>query len=413
MSQHPLRILVLIHRMADNSPYCFFVHEQARALRAAGHDVAVIAPVGVLPGQRVLRPAAWAAARATPREAVIDGVPVCFPRYPALGEAGVRLLGGRPMYRAALPVALALHRARPFDLLHAHMLPVEGHAGLLLGRALGVPAALTVHGTDVLRYFPDPGRPRRRNRAIARETPLLMAVSSALAARIAPHRAAPVEVVLNGVDLDLVPTGLARVPRSLISVGTLRPQKCMHATLDAFSALAAEFPDATLTIVGDGPDRSGLEAKVAARGLTGRTTLTGPLPHAQVLRRMAASDAFVMPSYAEGFGIVYIEAMAAGCVAVGSAGEGITDLIRDGENGCLVPAGDAAALIPVLRRLLAGGPAVEEMRARGVGDARALTWARNAARCGALYRGLVSGTAAPAASPFDKEANPCEMKRKA
>jgi len=115
-------------------------------------------------------------------------------------------------------------------------------------------------------------------------------------------------------------------------------------------------------------------------------TLTGAIPHAEVLERMAESDVFVMPAYIEGFGLVYVEAMAAGCVAVGSVGEGIADIIRDGENGYLVPAADTEALIPVLRKLLEGGEQVEAARRRGAETARTLTWARNAERCVPLYR---------------------------
>ncbi len=386
----PLRILMLIHRMADNSPYCFFVHEQAKALRALGHDVEVIAPVGALPGYRFLRPAAWAALHDTPKTVVVDGVPVYYPRYPALGDIGTKLLGGAPMFRAALPIAKALHRDRPFDILHAHMLPVEGHAGLLLGEALGIPSALTVHGTDVLRYFREGAAPWPRNAAIATRTPLLMAVSSMLAAKVAPYRQRPIDVVLNGVDVTGVPAQGHRRPRHLLTGSTLKARKCIHTTLDAFSALAADYPDATLTIFGEGPDRASLEEKIAARGLQSRVKLTGAIPHAEVLRLMSTGDAFVMPSYAEGFGIVYIEAMAAGCVAVGSIGEGIADLIRDGENGFLVPAADTKALIPVLRRLLDGGADIESARAQGTRDARALTWTKNAERCAERYRQTIS-----------------------
>ena len=151
-----LRILMMIHRQADNSPYCFYVHEQAKALRALGHDVTVIACVGVMPMMERLRPAQAAVARETPEQAVVDGIPVYYPRALTLGNAGERLLGGRLLARAALPVARRLHREKPFDLVHAHMLPRDGHAGLLVARTLGVPMALTVHGTDVLRYF-EPG----------------------------------------------------------------------------------------------------------------------------------------------------------------------------------------------------------------------------------------------------------------
>ena len=96
-----MRILMMIHRLADNSPYCFYVHEQAKALRAQGHDVTVISCVGTMPMMKALRPALYETDRRTPKEAVIDGVPVYFPRCLTLGNAGERWLGGWPMYRAA------------------------------------------------------------------------------------------------------------------------------------------------------------------------------------------------------------------------------------------------------------------------------------------------------------------------
>ena len=51
-----MRILMMIHRLADNSPYCFYVHEQAKALREQGHDVTVISCVGTMPMMKRLRP---------------------------------------------------------------------------------------------------------------------------------------------------------------------------------------------------------------------------------------------------------------------------------------------------------------------------------------------------------------------
>ena len=199
-----MRILMMIHRLADNSPYCFYVHEQAKALRAQGHDVTVISCVGTMPMMKALRPALYETDRRTPKKAVIDGVPVYFPRCLTLGNAGERWLGGWPMYRAALPIAKALHAQKPFDLLHAHMLPREGHAGRLLGRALGLPVALTVHGTDVFHYFIPGQTPWKRNVETARRVDALMAVSSLLLSRVAPYRGEGriSRVVQNGVDLS-------------------------------------------------------------------------------------------------------------------------------------------------------------------------------------------------------------------
>lgn len=383
-----MRVLMMIHRQADNSPYCFYVHEQAKALRAQGHDVTVISCVGVMPMMQKLRPALAETDRRTPKKDVIDGIPVYFPRCLTLGNAGEKAIGGWLLYRAALPIAKALHREKPFDIVHAHMLPRDGHAGLLLARALGVPVALTVHGTDIFHYFIPGKKPWKRNIRIAQDVDALMAVSNLLMSRVAPYRGEDrlSRVVQNGVDLSLVPNDEKRKPRSVISVGTLKARKCMDRTLEAFARLADEYPDATLTIVGIGEMEEQLRARIGQFGLQSRVTLTGGLPHEEVLRRMAQSDLFVLPSWGEGYGIVYIEAMAAGCIAVGAKDEGIADTITDGENGFLVPAGDIDETERVMRQVFAHPEAYEALRQKGMQSAHGLTWARNAEKTAEVYR---------------------------
>lgn len=379
---------MMIHRQADNSPYCFYVHEQAKALRAQGHDVTVISCVGVMPMMQKLRPVLAETDRRTPKKDVIDGIPVYFPRCLTLGNAGEKAIGGWLLYRAALPIAKALHREKPFDIVHAHMLPRDGHAGLLLARALGVPVALTVHGTDIFHYFIPGKEPWKRNIRIAQDVDALMAVSNLLMSRVAPYRGEDrlSRVVPNGVDLSLVPNDEKRKPRSVISVGTLKARKCMDRTLEAFVRLADEYPDATLTIVGIGEMEEQLRARIGQLGLQSRVTLTGGLPHEEVLRRMAQSDLFVLPSWGEGYGIVYIEAMAAGCIAVGAKDEGIADTITDGENGFLVPAGDIDETERVMRQVFAHPEAYEALRQKGMQSAHGLTWARNAEKTAEVYR---------------------------
>jgi len=385
--ERKLRILMMIHRQADNSPYCFYVHEQAKALAARGHEVVVISAVGVMPMMKRLRPKQAAVAARTPQSDVIDGIEVRYPRYLTLGNAGEKLLGGRLLAMAALPQARKLHREKPFDIVHAHMLPRDGHAGLLVARALGVPLALTIHGTDIFHYF-IPGRePWPRNVMIAREADALMAVSSLLMSRVSPYRGERgiSQVVPNGVDLSLVPQETDNRPRAVLSVGTLKARKCMDRTLEAFARLADTYPDAMLTIVGIGEMEAQLKARIAELKLEHRVRLTGGLPHEEVMQLMAQSDLFVLPSWGEGYGIVYIEAMAAGCIAVGAKDEGIEDTITDGENGFLVPAGDIDAVERVMRRVFEQRDTYDELRERGRRDARELTWARNAQTVESIY----------------------------
>ena len=382
-----LRILMMIHRQADNSPYCFYVHEQAKALKARGHEVVVISCMGVLPMMERLRPKLAEVNARTPKQDVIDGIPVYYPRCLTMGNSGEKYLGGRLLAAAALPIARRLHKEKPFDIVHAHMLPRDGHAGMLVARALKIPFALTVHGTDIFHYFIPGKTPWARNQMIAREADALMAVSNLLMSRVAPYRGEGKisRIVPNGVDLSLVPDVTDNVPRTVISVGTLKARKCMDRTLEAFAHLADEYPDAKLTIVGIGEMESQLKARIAQLGLGDRVEMTGGLPHEQVIQRMAGSDLFVLPSCGEGYGIVYIEAMAAGCISVGAVGEGIEDTITDGENGFLVPAGDVEEIERVMRSVFENRDQYAALRAKGQRDAKRLTWARNAETVEAIY----------------------------
>ena len=392
MADRPLSVLMMIHRLMDNSPYCFYVHEQAKALRSLGHDVRVISCLGLPPPLVRLSEERMGIIRHTPHEAMVDGIPVAYPRYMTLGNAGEKLLGGRLMARAALPVARRWHAEKPFDIVHAHMIAADGHAGMLVARALGVPCAVTVHGTDVLRNFVPGKRPIARLTHIANEVDALMAVSSMLLSRVAPYRDGEklTRIVPNGVDLSLVPEKTQNRPRAVISVGTLKARKCMDRTLEAFARVAKDYNDATLMIVGQGEMEAQLRARIGELGLQDRVELTGGLPHEEVLRRMARSDLFVLPSWGEGYGIVYIEAMAAGCIAVGARDEGIADTITDGENGLLVPAGDVDATERVMRAVFANPAAYAALRERGRQSARELTWTRNARTVEGIYREAIA-----------------------
>ena len=386
-----MHILMMIHRLADASPYSFFVHEQARALVALGHTVEVIATVPVPPMMRRMQPH-WAdIVRKTPQAQEVDGVHVEYPRCLTLGDAGERLFGGRNYFRAILPVARRIHRRNPVDLIHAHMIDRDGHAGRLTADALGLPFVLTAHGTDVLRYFRPGERPLRRNVRTVQRADALMAVSEMLLERLRPYRPEGItEVVRNGLNLSELPD-LPREKGRILSVGTLTPRKCMDVTIEAFAGLAGQFPEATLRIVGIGAQEEALRAQIGRLGLGDRVFLLGGLPHKDVMEEMVRADAFVLPSWGEGFGVVYIEAMAAGCVTIGSRDEGIADVIRDGENGFLVTAGSVEETRNRLLSVLQAPQRWEKMRSQAKTQAREMTWERNARETARIYEQVLAG----------------------
>lgn len=151
--------------------------------------------------------------------------------------------------------------------------------------------------------------------------------------------------------LDAVPAEKFTAPRlSFCFAGMLIPLKNVDVLLEA---LAEAFPagEFTLRIVGDGLLRNDLEALVRRLGLSASVTFEGYRSREDVQHVLAASDVFVMVSKPEAFGLVYLEAMAKGCLVIGTRGQGIDGVIREGENGFLCEARDVAGLRDTLRAI--------------------------------------------------------------
>lgn len=133
---------------------------------------------------------------------------------------------------------------------------------------------------------------------------------------------------------------------SLAFAGRLGIQKSLET---AFKALAA-VPGATLAIAGEGPERDRLEQRARELGLDGRVRFLGALPRDRVLRLFRAADASLLPSSWENFPHTVVEALAVGTPVIATAVGGVPEVVHDGENGLLVPAGDAQALGEAITR---------------------------------------------------------------
>jgi glycosyltransferase involved in cell wall biosynthesis len=121
-------------------------------------------------------------------------------------------------------------------------------------------------------------------------------------------------------------------------------QKGQLLALDALAQLVKDYPDAHLTLIGDGEMRPQIEARIAALNLHPNTTLTGWVDEARILSELQGAHALLMPSFAEGLPMVIMEAMAAGRPVIATYIAGIPELVVPSQTGWLVPAGDAAAL---------------------------------------------------------------------
>jgi glycosyltransferase involved in cell wall biosynthesis len=120
----------------------------------------------------------------------------------------------------------------------------------------------------------------------------------------------------------------------------------------AFEALA-EVDGVALLVAGDGPDRPALEIRAASLGLGARVRFLGAQPRGDVLSLFRAADAVLLSSAWENFPHTVVEALAVGTPVVATAVGGIPEVVRDGENGLLVPPGDPRALAAAMRRVVA------------------------------------------------------------
>ena len=119
-----------------------------------------------------------------------------------------------------------------------------------------------------------------------------------------------------------------------------------------------------ITYIGEGDDKKKVQQRFDDLGCKGKLTFTGRIPREEVIQYLKQSDVFVMISKGELFGLVYLEAMALGCITIAGRHEGIDGIIEDGVNGFLCEAGDASELASIITRIRNMSP--DELRAMSV-----------------------------------------------
>jgi glycosyltransferase involved in cell wall biosynthesis len=312
-----------------------WAHRQALASRDAGAEIVVFV-LHRLAGRRN-------AALRQPAVAEIDGLQVRYVRYVSPPRPWSYAQWG---WWAAPALRRAIAAEGTFDLVHAHnAVPAADTA---LRAEPGLPLVVSVHGGDV--YWTASHVPRgaavvRRGLAAAQ---LVLANSAGTERRAREHGALATRVVHLGTDL---PAPVAPSSEPLITTVAHLVARKRHA--DVLRALV-EVPAARYLVIGDGPERPALERLAVELGLAGRVEFAGALAPDAALARARAAWLFVMPSTEEAFGVAYIEAMAAGIPAVGTAGEdGPQEIAAAGGGMVLVAPGEPQLLAARIRGLLA------------------------------------------------------------
>lgn len=228
----------------------------------------------------------------------------------------------------------------------------------------------------------------RLERLNARRAPLVLATSRYCSERIQADYGLSAErlaIVPEGIDLQIWspiddPVALAeldarRDPCTVLCVARQYPRKRVADLISAFPQVLAQFAEAQLVVIGDGPEHLALQQQVADLGIGESVQLLGALASDQEVRAWyRRATIFCLPSIQEGFGIVFLEAMASGLPVVSTTATAIPEVVPHGQAGLLVPPRDPAALATALLTLLADTTLQQGCRQFGRSHARRFSW---------------------------------------
>ncbi|MDP9337584.1 MAG: glycosyltransferase family 4 protein [Acidobacteriota bacterium] len=273
---------------------------------------------------------------------------------------------------AATALRSARRHAKLVIAVHPNLAPVTQTMRLAAPRMRTI---ICTHGVEVW----EPLSPVRR-RSLRRAN-LVLAPSLSTAEHVAtdqkvkPERIRVLPWALDPEFETLLPAASITPPpssfpggRVILTVGRwLKSEryKGMDTLITALPRLLPRWPEAQLAMVGEGDDRHWLEELAEQNGVRSHVHFLSGLSYPQLASCYSACEIFALPSLAEGFGLVYLEAMACGKPVIGGAHGGAPEVIIDGVTGYLVPHGDTEQLSTAIETLLADPTLARDMGARG------------------------------------------------
>jgi teichuronic acid biosynthesis glycosyltransferase TuaC len=367
-----------------------FCASWCRAMAEAGHAVRVVAP---RPWYERKVNSRWADLRQT-----LDAVQPEFPSfiYPPRALRGTY---GWWMWRSSrAAVRRAAHELKP-ECIISYWAHPDGAAALRFAREAGIPSIVIVGGSDVLLLPKQSAARARQIREVLLGSSAVVVVARYLKQRVVEMGVAPenVHVVYQGIDPARFSPGNRETARCnlamsdddapvLVSVGRFVPVKGHEVLLDACAQLRDRGRNFRLHLVGYGPLRQTLEAKVQSLELTAHVRFAGPVDQRELADWYRAADLLVMSSHSEGLPNVLREGLACGTPFVATDVGGIRE-IADAPGCMLVPPRDATALADGIEAALRQLPASAETVAARHANIR--TWAESAASLVRVARSLV------------------------
>jgi phosphatidylinositol alpha-mannosyltransferase len=373
------------------------VHHFARAARRSGHEVRIITPEVrdslASVGGGGLSPAD------TAHQDREDGVIRLGVSVPVFSGSSIARASSGPGLSAR---AADLLQAERFDVVHLHS-PLMPTLPLLFLRSSNALNVGTFHSVvDRSLLYATLGRVFQR---YADRLDAAVGVSETALVGVRRYFRAPWCVIPNGVDVSLFSSGRRRPELddgrlNVLHVGRFDPRNGVDRVIRAWVGVRRAGTDARLILVGDGPLRGMYEAMVPS-DLRADAHFVGFVPSADRVDYYASADVLLCPAVGGTFGIILLEAMAAGCAIVAADTSGFRNIMADGVQGFMVNLSDdpdGAALAERTSRLLTDAALRRRCAEAGRRTAAAFDWAMVAGQIIDLYERLRGGQATAARS---------------
>jgi glycosyltransferase involved in cell wall biosynthesis len=328
-----------------------------------------------------------------------EDVEVYYPRFLQFPRNLFLASSGKRMYSGIKKLVHALYQGFKFDVIHAHVALPDGFAGIMVKEEYKRPLVVTIHGADLQVTIYGNAACREALAHVFKEADKVIVVSTKLKKILEGNFgiSEKATVLSYGINIDIATikntTMSSRYAGSkiILSVSNLIASKGLDLNINAMSRLIGKYLNLKYLVIGTGPEISFLKKLTCDLNLEHQVEFLGELPHYEAMQYMAIADIFSLPSWREGFGNVYLEAMTHGKPVIACDGEGITDVIKHGENGLLVKPKDVESLAQAMDFLLANPDKARELGRR----AQKLvlenyTWEKNARKYIEIYRELLA-----------------------
>lgn len=365
-----------------------FVHEQVKALLKLGVNIVVYAPIPFSPFPFYLFSKKWKKLKNIPKYENIDGVEIIHTRYFALPTGFLKQYWSYPLSYFIKRELKKSGKLASFNIIHAHGSIPDDYSALLLSKSLKLPYIITVHGETV--FMKKKNSHLQKSIAAINKADFVVGVSEKVInlVKLISGRKEKLVRIYNGFsvnEIEIPAKSETDYEVKILFGASLIERKGCEYVIRAFSKLLKENKKIKLTVAGGGELFNHLKTLTKELDIDSHVDFLGTVTHSEMLKQMASCDIFVLPSWNEALGVVYLEAMSFKKPVIGTIDEGISEIIKEGKNGFLVQPKSVDCIIKKMSLLIDDKNLRETIGNNGYESIKNMTWESNAQEMIQIY----------------------------